>query len=517
MLRIIIIILLFLNISCEKQLPIEDQYTNITLIDNKIPDFSYVGYMKLEKPIPNVKNEIVLQPLEGDNHFQIQSAINRISKMPLRDGIRGAILLKTGVYNIWSTLHINTSGIILRGEGQSDDGTEIISQVTYPHQQSIRELRAQAVINIRGIGSGLIEKSDRQKLLNNIDIISSKELTIYDASMFSKGDTVSITRTPNQKWIEFVGMTDFGWTPKYFEIPHSRTIEKIENNKITINIPLTDKYLQEFGSGYISKITYEGRIKNCGVENLKISSIYQDDEDENHIWNAIILDNAEHCWVKNVTGKNLSFSAVTVLNSNFNTIQDCIITDFKSKPLGDRRYPFYIDTGSMGNLIQRCYSNGARHDFATGSKVPGPNVFFDCVGLNSLSDTGPHHRWATGTLYDNIFSSQINAINAQHRGSGHGWTGAYTMFWNNKAANSFRIESPPGAINWIVGGIGSLYSNSDSYKVSQGVRVKPRSLFLEQVRNRLGANVVKSITTPIQRTDNPIWEELVSWAEAETR
>jgi len=70
----------------------------------------------------------------------------------------------------------------------------------------------------------------------------------------------------------------------------------------------------------------------------------------------------------------------------------------------------------MGNLIQRCVAWGGRHDFVTRSRVPGPNVFLDSVAENSFADIGPHHRWSTGVLFDNIYGGQIRAQNRKsHR------------------------------------------------------------------------------------------------------
>jgi len=383
--------------------------------------------------------------------------------------------------------------------------------ITYPTPRSVKELQSEAVINIRGKGPGLEETGILAEISKDIKDINTREIEVSNGGLFNIGDTISVTRTPNTNWINFLGMNLYGWEPDYYKVPHPRIIEKIVGNKITINVPLFDTYIKEYGGGYVAKIKYDGRVANCGVENIRVSSVYENEEDENHIWSAVILENAANCWVKNLTGLNLSFSAVAIFNSNNNTIQDCAIKEYKSKPWGDRRYPFYISTGSMGNLVQRCYADGARHDFATGSRVPGPNVFLDCLGTNSLSDTGPHHRWATGTLYDNISSGSIYVRNAKSGGSGHGWTGAYNMFWNNKATRGFLIQNPPGAVNWVIGGIGQLYSQSDGYNASHGIHVKPRSIFLEQVRNRFGEEVVRRITIPKQRSDQPIWDELRKW------
>ena len=58
---------------------------------------------------------------------------------------------------------------------------------------------------------------------------------------------------------------------------------------------------------------------------------------------------------------------------------------------GGRRYSFYIKGGS--NLFTGCRVDGGRHQFVSGSKSAGPNVFHDCHATNSHNDVGPHNNW----------------------------------------------------------------------------------------------------------------------------
>ncbi len=61
------------------------------------------------------------------------------------------------------------------------------------------------------------------------------------------------------------------------------------------------------------------------------------------------------------------------------------------------------------------------------SQVPGfvaQMLFYNCISINAFSDIGPHHRWATGTLYDNVVTDkEINVQDRGNMGSGHGWAG----------------------------------------------------------------------------------------------
>lgn len=65
-----------------------------------------------------------MTPIAGDNLTQIQNAIAQVQAMSGNsEGIRGVVLLKAGLYEVSNTIKITKSGVILRGEGQGEDGT----------------------------------------------------------------------------------------------------------------------------------------------------------------------------------------------------------------------------------------------------------------------------------------------------------------------------------------------------------------------------------------------------------
>ena len=76
-------------------------------------------------------------------------------------------------------------------------------------------------------------------------------------------------------------------------------------------------------------------------------------------------------------------------SSNHVTTKDCRSENMISQILGGRRYSFYLEGGS--NLFTGCHVDTGRHQFISGSRVGGPNVFHDCHATNSNNDIGPHH------------------------------------------------------------------------------------------------------------------------------
>ncbi|MCA1761284.1 MAG: T9SS type A sorting domain-containing protein, partial [Bacteroidales bacterium] len=242
---------------------------------------------------------------------------------------------------------------------------------------------------------------------------------------------------------------------------------------------------------------------------MLISSAVAGINDENHGWNAVVLNQTENCWVKNVTAKNFGYACVTLNDANQTTVEDCAMIDPVSITTGGRKYSFNISKGTF-NLFQRCYTRGGRHDYVTGARVAGPNVFLDCFAENTFSDIGPHHRYATGILFDNIEGGMIRVQNRGTSGTGHGWAGAQTMFWNLKANGVLKVESPKGAMNWGIGCSGNTKEGA-GYWESWGQNVEPRSLYLQQLKDRLGDTAVNNIVIPEQLEGN-IYDKLKSWA-----
>jgi len=140
----------------------------------------------------------------------------------------------------------------------------------------------------------------------------------------------------------------------------------------------------------------------------------------------------------------------------------------------------------------------------------------DCYAYNCFLDSGPHHRWATGTLYDNVRDSrQINSQNHGPTGTGQGWAGAQQVLWNCQAGSTV-CEAPKGAMNFAIGcstkrNDGLWIDEPDGFWEHHGQPVKPRSLYYKQLEDRLGMAAVENVTTPEQRSGG-IWSDLAEWA-----
>ena len=67
----------------------------------------------------------IISPIQGDNTAHIQAAIDQAASLPMDSlGIRGAVLLSPGRYEIHGILNLKYDGVILRGVGDGEDRSE---------------------------------------------------------------------------------------------------------------------------------------------------------------------------------------------------------------------------------------------------------------------------------------------------------------------------------------------------------------------------------------------------------
>ena len=476
---------------------------------NRLPDFSLCGYKGGGVALPAVPTAVTVLPGDGDDTQRIQNAINAVSAMALdANGFRGAVLLKAGRYQVTSSLRIQAGGVVLRGEGQDVLGT-VLEGVTPSDYDMI----------ILGSGSGSygVQSGTSRAITTSYVPSGAVSFAVDSASGYSVGEPIIVQRTPNQFWIDDLTMGQWGWTPSGYNVEYERTITAISGNTITVDAPLVDVIQDKYGGGRIYKSTAISRIRQSGVENLRLESCYASDTDEEHPWDAIRVQYAEDCWVFGVTAQYFAYSCVNVGSyARRITVEDCAYINPKSIITGGRRYSFNLDSTATRILFQRCYAHEGRHDFVLGSKTRGPNVFVDCYADRSNADSGPHHRWSTGALFDNVYSSNsISVENREESGSGHGWSGAQMVFWNCQTANQ-KCDAPKGAMNFAIGSVATKREGSwdpaapFGWWEHHGQVVSPRSLYFQQLADARGAAAVEAVTLPAQRQGR-IWAALLAW------
>ncbi|MEZ4964554.1 MAG: DUF6298 domain-containing protein [Saprospiraceae bacterium] len=449
---------------------------------DRVPDFSYCGYMASEAPIPNVPVKVIVPHQAGDATAVIQEAIDYVGTLPAgADGFRGTVLLEKGDFQVDGSLLIARSGVVLRGSGRQETTLTAIGQ------------DRETLIRIAGRGRRLIR--DSATLADVYFPVNSTVFTFDNQHPFKIGDRVLIHRPSTADWIAALGTDKIGqhvdyqlthWQPGDFDLNWDRTVTATTANSITVDAPITTAIDPAFGGGIMMKYEWPERIEKVGVENLNLVSTCDPDnpKDENHRWMAITLDNVEDAWVRRVRARHFVSSAVAV----WETARRVTVEDCKSlEPVGEtgnfRRYAFH----SLGQqvLFQRCFAEYAYHAFSTGFTAPGPSAFVQCYSYLPLHFSGAIGGWSSGVLFDKAtvvggsLSFGYRDVDAQ----GAGWTAANSLFWQCRAAKIY-LDKPPTAQNWAYGSWAQGYGSGDHELATEFL--KPESIFYAQLEQRLG-------------------------------
>lgn len=485
-------------------------------LGNRIPDFSYCGFKASEQPIPNVPIKVTVPAIKGDATLAIQSAINYVAKLPLdKDGYRGTILLAKGKFEVFGQLKITVSGIVLRGCGIGENGTQIIGAST------------DRATLIRVFGKDDKQLQEELAVTEKYVPVNANKLSVTNVSNLKIGDNIIIRRPSTKEWITDLGTESFGgglssigWKAGELDIRFDRTITTINGNEITFDAPLTTALDAKYGGGFISKYEWAGRIQNIGIENLELVSTYDkaNAKDEAHRWMAITLENVQDAWVRQVNFKHFAGSAVNVLETAKRiTVEDCQSLQPISEIGGQRRYTFF--TTGQQTLFQRCYSEEGYHDFATGYCAAGPNAFVQCESHLPYNFSGGIDSWASGILFDVAFvdGNAIRFGNRGQDGQGAGWAAANSLLWNCSAS---RIDcyKPPTAQNWSFGSWAQFAG--DGYWTASNDALNPRSFFYTQLKERLNKNVdaqAQILAVPTEASSSPSVEVALQLTKESTK
>ena len=483
---------------------------------DRICDFSYAGYRAGGVALPDVLEKAKVTPMAGDCSDKIQAAIDSVSSMPLVNEFRGAVVLAPGTYKCSKTLTLHTSGVVLRGSGSTRDGT-ILQMTGAPHvcivigsknegQESKGKKKSKKKKELGGnpgASGGAIEVAD--------DYVpaGATSLTLQKSDAFQVGDLVRISRLATVEWIHFMGMDNLVsdgkpglWLKEGKALTQDREIKSVNGRQITWGMPLTDCIdASKLGASRatVQEIFPDHNLSECGVENLRIEAAPPKGDflDAQNI--GVTFEGCEDCWLRNVSTLNQLPDVLVSELAERITLDSVVATHpttvKKSSRSSGRATDFRL--GGRQTLMNQCSSSGNGSFYvSTADPESMLNVVLNCV-FSGDGSIQPHMRWSTGLLLDGckLRDGEIILRNRRGMGSGHGWTMGWGVVWNC-FAKGIAVEQPPGSINWCVGSRGNYEMGSKNTKewlFSKGVPVKPESLYLAQLRARLGDQAVKAV------------------------
>ncbi len=473
---------------------------------NRIADFSYAGYHRAEAPIPDVPMAVQVEPIDGDNTAQIQTAIDEVGAMPPGpDGLRGAVVLAPGTYAIAGTLLLRHSGVVLRGAGDGDDpavDTILRAIGDTPHQR-----------NVIVAGSGVDHRwkpeqaGTRRDIVSDMVQVGARQFEVEDAGPFKVGDHVVIVHPCTAEWIAAVdgGGTgnDEPWKVGQHPLVFKRQILAIDGAMLTIDAPVFNHLDRALAQSYVYKLDQKDTRKEIGVEDLRIDIVTKGGEDEDHAWTGVAMRGIEDGWVRRVTAIHFGYAGVSVQTGSQLTISDTRALDPVAIQTGERMYNFDV-SGAQQVLFTRCEATDGRHHYVSnGTSWTSGVVFHRSTSISANTPSEGHRRWSMGLLYDNIVESEfdfpgkvvLGLYNRGDYGTGHGWASAHSVAWNYDVDTGVgSIQKPPTAQNYAIGGVGKFsgqkppapFVQPEGYIEGSGKPgLVPESLYDRQLEERL--------------------------------
>jgi hypothetical protein len=435
---------------------------------NGMMDFSSAGYRAGGVKLPSVPAAHRLAPVAGDNTASIQAAL---------DSASGAVVLAAGEYEVAETLNIARSGVVLRGEKGAS-----IRLTGKPHP--FLEIHGSGVWHQEGTPAPIVD---------TYVPAGSAVFRVRGASAFHPGDRVLVLHPVTAEWIHFMGMDRMQtWIRPGAVIRTDRLVDTVEGDRITLDVPLSDALDSKFTAASLVRYSFPGRITEVGVEGLRIAA--QPGE-----YTALRMDAVEDGWARDLEIRDVQNGIVVGPSAKRLSLANVRVTRSAGMPPSDPPVDFMLQ--GTQTLLDRCAATGeGALPLATGAEAVGPLVV-----LNFTAEHGgfaPLQPWATGLLVDGgkfpggpgrnpgiAFSNRATAP------SGPGWDIAWSVAWN-AGSPLVLVPQPPGAVNWCTGCVGTpvtLGGAANGIFDSPGKMVVPASLYLHQLRDRIGPEALRNI------------------------
>ncbi|HRP06839.1 MAG TPA: hypothetical protein PLV87_18130, partial [Opitutaceae bacterium] len=177
-----------------------------------LPDYSHAGYRGGGVRFPDLFARVRVAPVEGDDGARIQAAIDLVSKLPLdKKGVRGAVQLEAGRYEIEGNIRLSASGVVLRGAGSGERGTTLVAAGS--------DRRALIVVSgaeegrlgrpLFAVADDHVPVGSRRMRLKPVGLEGEKTTSKSDARpRLESGMRLRIERPSSQEWIHALGMDE---------------------------------------------------------------------------------------------------------------------------------------------------------------------------------------------------------------------------------------------------------------------------------------------------------------------
>lgn len=464
-----------------------------------LPDFSYAGYHRSERPLPQVEGPVfdvtdfgaVANDTKSDR-AAIQKAIDAAEAAG-----GGVVWLPAGRYELAQKndampLYVRSSGIVLRGEGSGAGGTVLHTDQMLPPPLPLKMWASPYVLQIGG--------ETAQTPIGRVaaDVArGDTQVRIKDTRQLQSGDWIILhleDTSPELLEEELAGfqVIDKRWTQIRqggVRVTEHHQIQAVADGVITLTAPVI-KPIDHRRNWQVVK--WEP-LEELGVENLRMEGDWQDEFVHHRSWeddggfSMVKMTGVVNSWIRDCEFMNVN-RAGSINNSAQVTVVDSVISGRQGhaaiafagssfclmarvQDLASMWHSLGISKAAMGNVIWSCYW-GSNTSFESHASQPRHTLFDSCVGGFMTGRAGG----AVGSLPNHLEGLVLwNHLKTNEPLSDFIFEDLDSAYW--------RIMQPT-----IVGMHGTPidFREGQSTVISLGEPIAEGSLYEFQVKRRLG-------------------------------
>ncbi|TWT82676.1 Pectate lyase superfamily protein [Planctomycetes bacterium CA13] len=442
---------------------------------SRLPDFSYAGYHRGERPLPNTKADVSVKEFgavgdgKSDDSEAFQKAIDASGGK--------TIAVPPGAYVITKMLSVKQSSTVLQGAGPDRSILRFVTPLNdiKPNWGATTTGRRTSNYSWSG-GFIAVSGSFPRKKLAEVTKATKRgdtSLIVSSVKQLNVGDSLRLTlsETHDQSLAKYLYSNDSGKIDKLGNrasvtfVARVTAIEK-ELNKITLDRPLrTDIQLRWKPTIYSARSS----VEEAGIEGLGFE--FPPIPYEGHFtelgFNAIALSGTRNCWLRNLRILNADSG---IFLHGINTTAENIVFESQRKVEPKRKATGHhgVTLGGQDNLLTSFdFRTRFMHDI-TVTRGSAGNVAASGRGIDLCFD---HHCHAP---HANLFTSIDLGKGSRMFQSGGGaalgrHAASWTTFWGIQSAKlqSWPKDWGPDQMNMV--GVKS----TEPASVGQGRWIEP--------------------------------------------
>ncbi|MBN1765702.1 MAG: DNRLRE domain-containing protein [Sedimentisphaerales bacterium] len=480
-------------------------------------DFSYAGYHKGEKPIPDnppgLWVDVTQTPYNADpsgisdSTMQIQAAIVDVGQAG-----GGIVYLPAGTYRIslqagqHYCLLVEYNGVVIRGAGPEQ--TFILNTSTQMRQKQIIQFKAP-------VGDWHSYITDSRNITSDVQH-PAFVIPIEDTTPYSVGDRIVVRADCTEEFAAEHYM-DGLWQSWHMGITFYREIIAIDTveSTLTIDIP-TRYYLKTRDNARVYKIP--DPLEEVGLEHLSIGNLENltdglgdDDYDvegtaayDVHYSHAVQFTHVLNGWIQfvntyrpaeNTQDWHTLSNCILLLKSQHITIRHCSIAKPEYEGGGGNGYGITLQGADC--LVHDCFVYHTRHNYDFKSLWTSGNVIFRCITKEARYSADFHMQMSPANLFDcmTVDADFLQGVYRPYNDHGHSTT--ESVFWNSFGVNTDNVvESRQWQWGYVIGTrgpgddviLGVSYNTApNDYLEGKGSAdtLYPPSLYLNQFARRM--------------------------------